>query len=369
MAVALVHCDAKQRAADRLPSNAGRSTLVHALIEACGLLCHVDVVRPKPADAQTLAAFHSAELVRALLTAENRGDGSEADSDLEEELSELGLIDDCYVFPGLADYVTWTAGASITAARLLVVGSHRIAINWDGGRHHARRDEAAGFCHVNDVVLAILHLHTRFSRVLYLDLDVHHGDGKWACLQHQIDPGFFPGTGTKVDAGIGRGAHHALNVPLRAGARGSAFVPLFTAITQQAVDAYSPDAIVMQCGCDGLSGDPLGGGWNLDTVAIAECVKAVTDVGRPTLLLGGGGYAAPLAARCWTLCTAVAAGVDALVQDDIPEHEHLGLYAPDFGLRTQPGNMRDLNDADFVGNLTARVLASLDHVRRARLAR
>ena len=35
----------------------------------------------------------------------------------------------------------------------------------------------AGFCYINDLVLAILELLKCHARVLYVDIDIHHGDG------------------------------------------------------------------------------------------------------------------------------------------------------------------------------------------------
>lgn len=35
----------------------------------------------------------------------------------------------------------------------------------------------AGFCYVNDLVLGILELLKYHARVLYVDIDIHHGDG------------------------------------------------------------------------------------------------------------------------------------------------------------------------------------------------
>jgi len=52
-----------------------------------------------------------------------------------------------------------------------------IAVNWAGGLHHAKKSEASGFCYVNDIVLAILELLKYHQRVLYIDIDIHHGDG------------------------------------------------------------------------------------------------------------------------------------------------------------------------------------------------
>lgn len=46
-----------------------------------------------------------------------------------------------------------------------------------GGMHHAKKAEASGFCYINDIVLSILELLKTFRRVLYVDIDIHHGDG------------------------------------------------------------------------------------------------------------------------------------------------------------------------------------------------
>ena len=79
-----------------------------------------------------------------------------------------------------------------------------IAINWAGGLHHAKKAEASGFCYVNDIVLGILELLRYYARVLYIDIDVHHGDGVEEAFYttdrvmtvsfHKYGE-FFPGTG------------------------------------------------------------------------------------------------------------------------------------------------------------------------------
>jgi acetoin utilization deacetylase AcuC-like enzyme len=79
-----------------------------------------------------------------------------------------------------------------------------IAINWAGGLHHAKKAEASGFCYVNDIVLAILELLKYHARVLYIDIDIHHGDGVEEAFYttdrvmtvsfHKFGD-FFPGTG------------------------------------------------------------------------------------------------------------------------------------------------------------------------------
>ena len=110
------------------------------------------------------------------------------------EREEFGLVDDCAPFPGVFEYACAVAGASLQGADLLARGSCSVAINWGGGRHHAKRDRADGFCFVNDVVLALLHLLRRFRRVLYFDIDVHHGDGvqvrATSCAPNRHRPSF-----------------------------------------------------------------------------------------------------------------------------------------------------------------------------------
>ena len=100
-------------------------------------------------------------------------------------------------------------------------------INWSGGFHHAKKSEASGFCYVNDIVLCILELLKFYPRVLYLDIDVHHGDGVEEAFYntnrvmsvsfHEFDEDFFPGTGSLDSIGEGIGKFFTVNVPLKKG--------------------------------------------------------------------------------------------------------------------------------------------------------
>jgi histone deacetylase 1/2 len=94
-------------------------------------------------------------------------------------------------------------------------GEADVAINWAGGLHHAKKSEASGFCYVNDIVLGILELLKYFfvllpnllryhQRVLYIDVDIHHGDGveeafyttdRVLTLSLHKFGDYFPGTG------------------------------------------------------------------------------------------------------------------------------------------------------------------------------
>lgn len=151
-----------------------------------------------------------------------------------------------------------------------------------------------------------------FKRILYLDLDVHHGDGVeeafayspsvTTCSFHIHDTSFFPGTGALSDVGFGRGKYHAVNVPLRRGLGSLSFRQVFTKIAGALLEKIDPDVVVLQAGCDGLAKDPLGG-WALTPDDYAMACQWITMTGKPVLVLGGGGYVSANAAKCWTLCT------------------------------------------------------------------
>ncbi len=85
--------------------------------------------------------------------------------------------EDCPVFDGLYEFCASYVAGSVRGAEWIMQGESDIAINWAGGLHHAKKTEASGFCYVNDCVLAILELLKVYERVLYIDIDCHHGDG------------------------------------------------------------------------------------------------------------------------------------------------------------------------------------------------
>ena len=63
-------------------------------------------------------------------------------------------------------------------------------------------------------------------------------------------------------------------------------------------DAFAPDAFVLCCGADSLAGDPLSG-MMLSNIALWDAVDRIVDIGKPTVVLGGGGYNPWTVARYW----------------------------------------------------------------------
>lgn len=283
---------------------------------------------------------------------------------------------DCPVFDGMSTYLFLYTGATLAATHQLTTQNSDIAINWSGGLHHAHKSEASGFCYINDIVLSILDMLRVYARVLYIDIDVHHGDGVEEAFQRQPrvmtlsyhrygpydDTGhkFFPGTGDLGDIGLrgSVGEHFALNVPIPSGIDDRQYKYLFENITQRAIDAFKPSAIVLQCGADSLGGDRLGQ-FNLNVKAHGECVAFVKRARLPLLILGGGGYTARNVARAWCYETAIASDNGATLPAALPMHllprpaaftkrgHGNGTLFPTFA-RSHPNDCRDADNEYMV---------------------
>ncbi|KAJ1633274.1 hypothetical protein T492DRAFT_982542 [Pavlovales sp. CCMP2436] len=306
------------------PETPERALMVMSLLRALEIIPLLAICEPAPrASADDLCRYHSAEYVELLRL---------EDGEDEEVLARHGLSYDAPLFPGVWEYSTTVAGGSLRAAELLATGACDVAIHWQGGRHHATSDRAGGFCYVNDIVLAALRLVRAFRTVVVIDLDVHHGNGTEEAFAHSANvlnvslhlhaPGFYPGTGALADCGSGRGTGTTVNVPLRPGLSPAAFARVFAevaALTHRWVGEQHC-GVVVQCGADGLRGDPRGG-LNLDPASLAAAVGTVLGWGLPTLLLGGGGYVETNVARAWALCTATALGVEIEVDQQIPDSD------------------------------------------------
>jgi Histone deacetylase domain len=162
-------------------------------------------------------------------------------------------------------------------------------------------------------------------RVLYIDIDIHHGDGvELAFYQsnrvmtvsfHKYTGDFFPGTGKLDDNGSGAGKHFCLNVPLQDGIDDDMYLTIFKTVIDDTVTAFRPTSIVLQCGADSLGCDRLGA-FNLSIAAHGECVNFVRKYNVPLLIVGGGGYTIKNVSRCWTYETSVLVGTE--IPDELP---------------------------------------------------
>jgi histone deacetylase HOS2 len=319
------------------PMKPWRLTLTKQLVLSYGLHFAMDIYESRQADATDLTQYHSPDYIEFLQHIDPERNGHNPriiDEDTRAKfLGSTEVWSDCPIFDGMYSYFTLYSGATLEAAQKLIMGQSDIAINWSGGLHHAHKKYGAGFCYINDIVLAVRQLLMIHPRVLYVDIDVHHGDGVEEAFYstdrvltlsyHKFAEGFFPGTGAKDHTGpkdpSNPGRHHALNVPLKDGILDDEWKALFERITGPVIDTYNPGAIVLQCGADSLGGDKLGS-FNLNIKAHGHCVEFVKSKahGRHLILVGGGGYTPRNVARCWTHETARLLGIE--LKDKLPSH-------------------------------------------------
>ncbi|XVF68604.1 hypothetical protein PTKIN_Ptkin11bG0015200 [Pterospermum kingtungense] len=328
------------------PMKPHRIRMAHNLIVHYSLHRRMEINHPFPAGPADICRFHTDEYVDFLNSVTPDSVSGPAYS---RHLKRFNIGEECPVFDGLFDFCQASAGGSIGAAVKLNRGDADIAINWAGGLHHAKKSEASGFCYVNDIVLGILELLKVHRRVLYVDIDVHHGDGVEEAFYttdrvmtvsfHKFGD-FFPETGHIRDIGVGNGKYYALNVPLNYGIDDESFRGLFRPLIQKVMEVYQPDAVVLQCGADSLSGDRLGC-FNLSVKGHADCLRFLRSFNVPLMVLGGGGYTIRNVARCWCYETAVAVGVEP--DNRLPYNEYYEYFGPDYTLHVEPGYMENLN--------------------------
>jgi acetoin utilization protein AcuC len=294
------------------PFNTARAAKTRQILASIGMLGGEGRLEhtPQPASRAEMEKFHTPEYLDALVAA------SDGRLDMAGFMMGLGT-GDCPVFEGLYEYASLACGATLTGAGLILSGQASVAFNPSGGYHHAHAARASGFCYVNDVALACMVLAEQAKRVLYVDVDVHHGDGVQAAFYHRKDVMTvslhesgrtqFPGTGFENEIGTGEGVGYSVNVPLPMWTYDEAYLRAFKAVALPLAGQFDPDVIVLELGMDALAGDPLGH-LSLTNNAHAEVIELLRQFDRPILATGGGGYHVENTARGWALGWCVLCG-------------------------------------------------------------
>lgn len=256
----------------------------------------VPTLEPEPAADRELLAVHAP----AYLDAVRR---FSVDPDPVRAEAGIGPGDDP-AFAGMHDAGASVAGGSLRAMEAILDGDAEHAFHPGGGLHHAMRGRASGFCVYNDAALAVWRARADGARVLYLDLDVHHGDGVqtihagdpqvMTISLHETGRTLFPGTGFIDELGEGEAAGTAINVPLEPLTGPDAWLAAVEAILPPVAAAFGPDVIVSQHGCDSHAWDPLAH-LLVTTSAMGAAARLVDRLahrhaGGAWLATGGGGY-------------------------------------------------------------------------------
>ncbi len=280
------------------------------LIRAMGWLDLAWAVEAPMASIDQLARFHDRDYLAALQAAELE----QAVPDAVRERYRIGAEGNP-VYKEVFRRPATSAGGAMLAARLVANGG--VVHCPGGGTHHGRKDRASGFCYLNDPALAMLQwLDFGLDRIVYLDIDAHHGDGVQDAFHDDPrvltisihESGRWPGTGKVED----RAGGMARNLPVPAGFNDSEMRYLMQQAVLPMIRAFRPQAILLQSGADSLEEDPLAR-LSLSNNAYWEVVRAVRKLAPRLMVVGGGGYNPYTVARCW-------AGVWAALNDfAIPE--------------------------------------------------
>jgi acetoin utilization protein AcuC len=296
-----------------------------------------------------LGRFHDAAYIDAAMYAE-------ATQNVSPEIrSRFGFgTGDNPIFPGVIARAATACGSAVKAAKILSDGG--IVYSPGGGAHHAHSSLAAGFCYFNDAVLAIYSmLDDGLSRVCYIDIDAHHGDGVEGAFADNRDvltisvheTGCWPYTGTqcKPDLGI-------YNFPVQPGFNDTEMAFVLDRAILPLVRRHAPEAIVLQAGADSLADDFMMG-LGLSNRAYVGLVKELTGIAPRLMVLGGGGYNPWAVVRCWAAVWAALNDFDE--SKSLPEAAQTVLrgLVPDWSTRVNPQEhwLRTVADAPKTGRI------------------
>ncbi len=278
-------------------------------------------------------------------------------SDYPEMADELAVTDgDTPAFYGMHHAGATVVGGTLHAMEQLLAGERGHAFHPGGGLHHAFPARASGFCVFNDVAVAIRRARDGGHRVLYVDVDVHHGDGVEAIFWddplvqtvsiHQSGLTLFPGTGWVEDRG-GKGAQgSAVNIPLEPGTSDASWLAVLESVVPAVAAAFRPTLLVTLNGSDAHAHDPLAN-LQLTTLAFARAARLLDDIahryaGGRWLATGGGGYDVYSAVpRNWALVWLAQAHHDVPAETPLGWRERWTSEAESRSVNAPPALMLD----------------------------
>ncbi|MDO9570107.1 MAG: histone deacetylase family protein [Hydrogenophaga sp.] len=195
------------------------------------------------------------------------------------------------------DAILMAAGAAIDATDAIMAGemvNAFCAVRPPG--HHAPRNQALGFCFVNNVAVAAKYALERhgLKRVAIIDFDVHHGNGTedivagderilmCSFYQHPFYPAWDHAT-----------APNLVNLPVPAYTKGMEIRELIDMMWMPRLDAHKPQMLFISAGFDAHREDDMGqlGLVEQDYIWITQRIKDVAQrhaQGRIVSCLEGG---------------------------------------------------------------------------------
>ncbi|MBI3745025.1 MAG: hypothetical protein HY264_00580 [Chloroflexi bacterium] len=313
-----------------------------------------DLLAPEPAPDGVLAWVHDRAYIRTVRRFAEMPYGP----------AEAGIgPGDTPAFAGMHEASAAVAGGSVAAMEAILRGAASHAFHPGGGLHHAMRGRAAGFCVYDDPALAIARARRAGRRVLYIDLDVHHGDGVQAI--HAEDPGvltisihqsgrtLFPGTGFIDELGDGAAVGTVVNLPMDPGTGEAGWLAALRRVVPDLAAAFGPDVIVSQHGADAHAWDPLAN-LRVTTTAMGAAARLVDSLahrwaGGRWLATGGGGYDAyRVVPRMWSLVWLAQRHADAALPTPDAWRRRWSAEAERYGQAPLPARLDDEPNAGLL---------------------
>ena len=323
----------------------------YSLLDAEGL----EVIAPRPLPEELLTLFHTGFYIDLLKRAD--------EGEFRLEMLEAGLgTGDNPIFPGMFRFALVSAGGTHQGAMMLDGDEARFVFNPIGGFHHAGKDHAGGFCYVNDIAIAISDLLRRDRRIVYIDIDVHHGNGVESAFYrtdkvltisiHESGRTLYPWSGFEDQTGEGEGAGFNVNIPLLKGTDDEVYVYAFESVVPPLVKNFKPDIVFAQVGGDTHREDPLAH-FNLTSNGYKQVIRMINDISPKVMATGGGGYNVYKTPALWALAWAVFCGLE-------PRDHFAGVVG---GMMYGPeSHAGSLEDAPFVSR-GAEKDACFEHAR------
>jgi len=228
-----------------------------------------------------------------------------------------GYLDhgDTPAFKGVYEAASWVVGTVIDAVDRIMNNETRFAFVPIAGLHHARRDSASGFCVFNDCGIAIEYLRQQYklSKIAYVDIDAHHGDGVYYSFDKDADVIFadihedgkylYPGTGSATELGVEEGKGKKLNIPMPPQADDEMMFIQWQKV-EDFLNQFEPEFVILQAGADSIKNDPITH-MEYSAKAHAHATKRLCELSKQwghqrLLVQGGGGYNLENIAQAWT---------------------------------------------------------------------
>jgi acetoin utilization protein AcuC len=295
------------------------------------------IIEPEPLKEELLYLFHDREYIELLKTFDK--------GKYTIEMYGAGLgTEDNPVIHGIYEFSVAASGGTYQGAMMLLNNEALFVFNPLGGFHHAGRNHAEGFCYINDIAITISDLVRKGQRVVYIDIDVHHGnavqdafydsDRVFTISLHESGKSLYPWSGFEDGIGMRNGRGYNINIPLLRGTDDEVYLYAFESIVPPLVKKFNPDIVCVEIGGDAHREDPLAH-LNLTSNGYIKVVNMIKDFSPKLLALGGGGYNVFKTAALWALAWAAICGIE-------PKDNYAGLVGGMmYGPETESGSLQD----------------------------